>query len=423
MASRTLQPEEKRAALRRLLAYPPITESQALSNFLEFVAEKAIDGDAQHLKEYVIATQVFKKPVGFDPRLDPIVRVHARRLRERMEEYYRGRGLKDPVRIVIPKGSYFPQFVSSRPGRRIWLRVWHWLPAALIVVVVVQAALLLWPRSAPSHARRMLSDSPLLAPFLASPHRTVITFSNDLFLKDNDGNMFRLKSDEKLDLLGRIQTNPRDLLLSPKVAASGRLYFDADYSGTGEAVCIFLLTRYFTERGKALEVRASSLFNPQELWESNVIFLGSPRENIILSKMVPSLDFRFVRRLNPAGRPFLAIENLRPRAGESALYEARLNPTTGNPQEVHAVISFWHGLAADSHSLVLAGESTAGTQAACEYLVGAQPRGGLPAGLRDSSRLPAAYQILLKTRIQDFAPTHTQYVTHHEQTTAQQMVR
>ncbi len=260
---------------------------------------------------------------------------------------------------------------------------------------------------------RSLPDSPLLAPLLSSPHATVITFSNDLFLKDDDGNMFRLESGEKLDVLGRIQTDPRELLVSRPLAGAGRLYLDADYSGTGDTFCVFLLTRYFTERGKAPEVRPSSLFNAQELRERNVIFLGSPRENIILSKMVPALDFRFVRRVNPAGRPFLAIENLAPRSGESSLYEARLNAATGNPLEVYALISSWHGLAADSHFMMLAGQSTAGTQAACEYVVDAQPRGGLPAEFREAARRPQAYQILLKTRVQDFAPTHTQYLTHH----------
>jgi hypothetical protein len=412
MSSGRIQLEEKRAALRRVLAYAPIAESQTLSRFLEFVAQRAVHGDIQHVKEYVIATQVLNKPADFDPRLDPSVRVHAHRLRERLEEYYRGPGVKDPVRITIPKGSYLPQFLPARRAGSLWAGVRRWWPAAAVVVAAAEAALLLvvpWPQVRP----RALPDSSLLVPLSASARRTVIAFSNDLFLKDKDGNMFRLKSDEKLELAGRIQSRPEDLLLTPSLAGAGRLYLDADYSGTGEAVCIFLLTRYFSERGKPLEVRASSLFNPQELRDSNVIFLGSPRENLILSKTVPPLDFRFVRRMNPAGRPFLAIENLRPQPGESSLYEARLNPASGNPQEVYALISSWRGPTPGSHFMVLAGQSTAGTQAACEYVVATRPPGGLPAELRDPARLPPAHQILLKTQVHDFAPAHTRYVTRH----------
>src|SRR5207245_1831393 len=120
----------------------------------------------------------------------------------------------------------------------------------------------------------------------------------------------------------------------------------------------------------------------------------------ILSKMIMALDFRFVRRTNPSGRPFLAIENLRPQAGEKALYEARLNAASGNPEEVYAIISYLPGPVADSRFLVLAGESTAGTQCACEYLVD----GG---SSHIHGQLPPVYQILLKATIHDFVPTHT----------------
>ena len=361
-----LTAEEKRELLRKVLSYPPIAESPALAHFLEFVGERALQNQIQHLKEYVIATQVFNKPGDFDPRLDPIVRVHARRLRERLDEYYRGPGAREHVRIELPKGSYLPRFVPRRTGWSVPAAAWPWICAALLLVAVTEGLLLVpWVRREGDHSEQ----ATLLQPFFRSPYRTIVAFSNDLFLKDNDGNMFRLKPEEKLDLLNRIQTDPKDLLVSPSLRTAGPMYLDVDYSGTGEAQCIFLLTRAFTQRGKPIEVRASSLINPQELRDSNVIFLGSPRENILLSKMTTALDFRFVRRLNPAGRPFLAIENARPRGGEQPLYEARLSAATGNPQEVYALVSSLPGLASNSQFLILAGQSTAGTQGACEYLV------------------------------------------------------
>ncbi|MEH0071550.1 hypothetical protein V6L77_16495 [Pannonibacter sp. Pt2-lr] len=62
------------------------------------------------LKGYTIATQALGRDDSFNPATDPIVRVEAARLRKRLEDYYEGTGHNDPVRIIIPKGSYQPGF-------------------------------------------------------------------------------------------------------------------------------------------------------------------------------------------------------------------------------------------------------------------------------------------------------------------------
>lgn len=416
--SKPISQEEKASALRRVLGYPPIAESAILSRFVQFVGEKAIHNDSEPLKEYVIATEVFHKPKDFDPRVDPIVRVHAGRLRKKLNEYFQREGAHNLVKVVMPKGAYTLQFV--RPGWR-WLLpvpIGPWVSVALGLATVVLALVVFFraPSRLTPHApvaERDPSAGLLLAPFLDNSRRTVIVFSNDLYLKDNDGNMFRLKAEEKLDLLSRLQARPEDLLVSPSLRGAAPFYLEGDYTGVGEATCIFLLTRFFAERGKALEIRASGSFDPQELRYSNVIFLGSPRENLTLNKMIMPLDLRFVRRVNPAGRPFLAIENARPRAGEKALYEARLHPVRKTPQEVYALISFLPGLISGSHFLVLAGQSTGGTQSACEFLLDAGAIANLPAAWSKRGQIPRVYQVLLKTTIRDFVPIRTEYVTHH----------
>jgi len=414
--SKEISQEDRKSALQDLLSYPPIVESPALRHFLEFMGEKALKGEAEHLKEYVIATQVFKKSKSFDPRMDPIVRVHACHLREKVDQYYQGLGHTDAVRIEIPKGSYLLRFSRRRSRLRVPESAFRWVSLALLALLLVQTAL--WVRSLRlqregSQSKQDLPESPLLTPFLNGPSPAVVAFSNDFFLKDRDGNLLRLKAEEKLDLASRMQVKPEDLLVSNSLRGGGPFYLDADYTGTGDAMCVHLLTRYFAQRGKTLEFYSSSIFNLQGLRDRNVIFLGSPRENIILNKMNVALDMQFVRRNNPANRPFMAIENLQPRAGEQRLYEAHLSPATGEPEEVYALISYLPGLAADSHLLILAGESTAGTQCACEYAVDGRVKRELPAAWYKSGQLPPVYQVLLKTSVRDFGPIHTEYVTYH----------
>ncbi|MCW5980784.1 MAG: tetratricopeptide repeat protein [Bryobacteraceae bacterium] len=78
--------------------------------FLRFAVEEALAGRAGNLKEYAIGLAVFDRPPSYDPRIDPLVRVEARRLRDKLKTYYRTDGNADRLFIDFPKGSYAPQF-------------------------------------------------------------------------------------------------------------------------------------------------------------------------------------------------------------------------------------------------------------------------------------------------------------------------
>lgn len=90
--------------------------------FLRLAVERTLEGKADELKEYLIGVEVFDRPSSYDPRVDPIVRVEARRLRSKLKAYYAGDGNNDPVRIEFRTGSYAPQIrmlgdgsAASRP--------------------------------------------------------------------------------------------------------------------------------------------------------------------------------------------------------------------------------------------------------------------------------------------------------------------
>jgi tetratricopeptide (TPR) repeat protein/TolB-like protein len=100
-------------ALARLLAWPEIARSPQLANFLTYIVERRLRGDAHSIKAYSIAVDVFGRAPDFDPQADPIVRVQARRLRGLLDQYYRGPGSDDPLHIQLPIGRYVPEFVDS----------------------------------------------------------------------------------------------------------------------------------------------------------------------------------------------------------------------------------------------------------------------------------------------------------------------
>ncbi|MDZ7638257.1 MAG: hypothetical protein U5J83_08410 [Bryobacterales bacterium] len=111
MASNTFGFEGERAELASLLSSGYFDRSPNLYRFLVFVCEKYFRGEADEVKEYSVAVEALGRPQNFDQKKDSIVRVEAHRLRKRLDEYYAGEGASHPCRIVLPSGSYVPQFL------------------------------------------------------------------------------------------------------------------------------------------------------------------------------------------------------------------------------------------------------------------------------------------------------------------------
>ena len=145
-------PDAIRAQLARLQRSAAFSNAPALARLLDYVVECTLRGDALRLKEYIIGVEVFERGDTFDPRVDTIVRVQARRLRSKLREYFCGAGEFDPVRIELPPGGYAAVFTAGRTepsdisanvprrarerSRRAWAPpappdvIWSVLPAA-----------------------------------------------------------------------------------------------------------------------------------------------------------------------------------------------------------------------------------------------------------------------------------------------------
>jgi TolB-like protein len=110
--------EAIRQQLAKILISPQFVNSPNLRNFLSFIVEKPLAGEADGIKGYTVATQVLGRKADFDPNLDPIVRILAGRLRRALEQYYLVQGKSAAVVIDVLRGSYVPVFrsVSGQEG-------------------------------------------------------------------------------------------------------------------------------------------------------------------------------------------------------------------------------------------------------------------------------------------------------------------
>lgn len=94
--------------LDRICASREFAQSERMRRFLRFSVERALAGDRDSLKEYTIGVEVFDRSGDYDPRVDSIVRVEARRLRRKLKSFYETMGAKENLRLTLPEGSYAP---------------------------------------------------------------------------------------------------------------------------------------------------------------------------------------------------------------------------------------------------------------------------------------------------------------------------
>ncbi len=162
--------EAIRGELARVLNSHEFRASKRSQEFLRYVVERTLSGEASRLKERNIGTDVFGRPSSYDPSDDATVRVKAGEVRRRLSLYYATEGARDAVRIDLPGGTYVPEFVFHLPGTateplpeaggatpvlelpspavgRRSSRMFAGGIAALLVVIAASAATLTWRAS------------------------------------------------------------------------------------------------------------------------------------------------------------------------------------------------------------------------------------------------------------------------------------
>ena len=155
--------EQERAELKCVLESKEFSHCPTLVSLLSYLCEKLFCGEADRIKEYSIAVDVFRRGESFDQDSDSIVRVEANRLRRRLADYYAQSGSTRPLRITIPVGQYVPRFepaqasdqgpsdrgVSIASGqmeekppdaRKQRGQYWRWWLATAILIAMVGAA-------------------------------------------------------------------------------------------------------------------------------------------------------------------------------------------------------------------------------------------------------------------------------------------
>ena len=115
IANDVIERQNVEQELSRILESICFRKCAQLSRFLRFAVNEALAGSNGVSKETLIGVEIFGRTPDYDPSIDPVVRVEARRLRKKLAEYYQSEGREHALRIELPKGSYLPVF-EKQPG-------------------------------------------------------------------------------------------------------------------------------------------------------------------------------------------------------------------------------------------------------------------------------------------------------------------
>jgi hypothetical protein len=192
--------------------------------------------------------------------------------------------------------------------------------------------------------------------------------------------------------------------------AHGR-FFD-HYTGVGEVLAVHDLDDVFATLHGRVRVKRGSLFSLDDLKQNNLIFLGSPAENLTLRDIPSTTHFVFQRLASGPRSGDLSIATISPKAGEPAFSLA--SPADQPLTEDYAVIGLKHGLESQHVVLVIAGTTTFGTQGAVEYLCRQESLGELLSHLEvKKAEDLRPFEALLRIRISRGVPVETTLVGVH----------
>ena len=353
----------------RLAASHTLHGSESLCKLLRYLAEHALHQPGVPVKEYQIATEVFGRPPGFDPQVDSTIRVQAGRLRLKLAEYYSTEGIEDPIIVELPKGSYLVTFHHRTPAMeakkaeaptpdsraeallRRRVRLWAISTITLAILVVAAAMFISGLLAARESSRSSLPDTTgslaayqtFWRAFATGPEQPWVIFSNGAFV-------------------GRPETGMRYF----NAARDSREHILDHYTGVGEVLAIHELDRTFGLLNQQIRVKRGSLLSLDDAKNNNLIFVGSPAENLTLRDIPGTQEFIFQRVESGPRKGDLGVTNVHPQADEPRVFLASPSDTTLT--EDYSVISLLRGLNPGRSVMILAGTTTIGTQAAVEYV-------------------------------------------------------
>lgn len=377
-----LEQDPRWPVVQRVIGSPLFSRSARLSQFLRYVCERTILGLQDEINEQHVGVHVFDRAPAYNPSEDNIVRTHARLLRKKLEEYYSAEGKEEPIRIVIPKGAYVPEFhdnglhtelveaVAKPSPQRL-----RWVAVAGLVVAAVAVTGLVYRRQTANEPQEMARR--FWGQLFSAARPTVI-----------------VPSDTAL-VLYQVYTG-RTIGLNEYVARAFWQQFDTPkhldresiqnlsrlpYTNNVDLNFSWSLSRNPLIDSKTAVIRPSRDLRMADLKGVNIVLVGARRAN----PWVELFD-----RENTFAGVFDAelrdhVLNRDPRGTERKVYR---DQSVNGVNHAFAIVAFKRGLTGQENVLLLSGTTTAGTEGAADFVLNERSLGGFLQKIAPGKAIP-----------------------------------
>lgn len=405
--------DEVNAELDRICSSPSFNRSERSQQFLRYVCELTLRGEASRINQYLIGAEVFQRGADYSTSEDSVVRRQAHVLRQKLIAYYAREGSDSPIRIELPVGQYVPVFHRAAPAEEVpaaapeqAARPWPsvrpsmlpWLLAVLLGVI----GWLVGRSTVETSAPLSPAISEIWGPWLDDPSGLVIGISNPMTAMvkyqeapvTQDLAAVRLAPTEAEEAAFRSTFN-----LSP----GGYVYVVPSRANTkvGDALAAAMLATFFTKASLPVRATQSRLISGEDLRTQNFVLLGHNQANAWIDPLLLNRPFRLGESDGPGTR---YIENAEPSEGEQSLYEVEEPNAEDESTREYALISMIPGLDSRRKLLLLSGLNTQATLMATELLTTPVAAEKLLARLKaaaPSHEGPWHFQAIIRTDVRD----------------------
>lgn len=407
--------------------------SEVLRRLLRYLAEKSACGEADDLKEYIVAIEGLGKPASYNPRYNSTVRIQLRRLREKLAAYYGREGQQDSIILEIPKGRYklkcslrhaiagqFPlEPLNCETPTRQRRTISQWLSVMRIPVSMVAGILLVLVSSAiyngfvatPAKATTAVIGrsawstemEELWQPFITTSRPTIVAIEDPLFI-ELDGKRGLYCRDKKLNIWNDVANSP-DVSAIRTATQNHAIAPSHYYTTLGEVHASFLLGELLGSRVQNLSVLKSSDLSPRQFAENNTIFVGM--ENVFFASQIRSIP------IDPPLQPVVhGIRNAHPAANEPAVFLDQYSEIPRAQGVLYALVTHLPGPQGDNDVESFTSSRAAGYYAAVKAYTDPDFVRSLVHELQraGNGHMPRYYQVLLKIKFTAEQPTEVKYV-------------
>lgn len=465
--------EDIRWTLSRVLESKYFVHAPKKQKFIQLICDYYLQGRATELNEYLIGCEVFEKGAGYNPSVDPVVRVGAHDVRKKLELYYQNEGAADAVRLTVPVGTYVPIFIKrtesvqpqqeeapvaitdsislpvaspqvspSQSKRSSFTRLLAFVSATVhsgvedkvarslgrlllvaCLIIFILSGVIIWllfqPRvsAQPAFADEVLSVSDQAAykavwgTFLNNSNSTLLILSNPIVYRPVNAADPEALTKQGIPLAAE-QTNLIENLSNSRLPLL-----------PNQVMKLVPAINMFTGLGEAigayrLRGLLQRLGENSTLKQSRIVGPGDLKDNnvILLGSVYANQWSRPLSiKENFVYSSRATIENVAPQPGEEREYKSSFDQRTGTLLEDYALITVVPGVSGTNTVMSLSGIYSEGTQAAAEFVTDKEHISELNRRLQQlKGGPPRYYQALLKVRVENAFPTQIILVTVRE---------